>query len=187
MKKFLALLLAMVMTLRQRLPAESLPQAVQAPQALPALRPWDLPRAAHPWWEREDRPPSARAYRFEKVDIQFGFTNGFEDYDWEANDYEKTVERFDNRYQLISGGGAAPAVRPYSQRKMATRSPPVSSSLSTAICAFSWDFVVALLLKLLAAKKEMRSAKRFLRLRQGSERIRNLFTRRIACSAKQCH
>lgn len=46
---------------------------------------------------------------FEKVDIQFGFTNGFEDYDWEANDYEKTVERFDNRYQLISGGGAAPA------------------------------------------------------------------------------
>ena len=46
---------------------------------------------------------------FEKVDIQFGFTNGFEDYDWEANDYEKTVERFDNRYQLISNGGAAPA------------------------------------------------------------------------------
>ena len=28
---------------------------------------------------------------FEKVDIQFGFTNGFEDYDWAANDYEKTV------------------------------------------------------------------------------------------------
>ena len=46
---------------------------------------------------------------FEKVDIQFGFTNGFEDYDWEATEYEKTVERFDNRYQLISNGGAAPA------------------------------------------------------------------------------
>lgn len=49
--------------------------------------------------------PPAMLERYKTVKVQFAYNNGFEDFNWEANNYEKTAEGFDNLYEFTSGSG----------------------------------------------------------------------------------
>lgn len=51
--------------------------------------------------------PPAMLERYQAVKVQFAYNDGFADYDWPGNNYEKKMDGYDHQYELVQGSEEA--------------------------------------------------------------------------------
>lgn len=84
--------------------------------------------------------PPAMLERYQTVKVQFGYNDGFGDYDWQANS-ERVVTGYTNRYEFVQGDGAAAASNDGAAAEGTDTAAPktiaIGDTITTETCEFT--------------------------------------------------